>query len=304
MPPTHYVLVTPVKNEATLIGGTIASVVAQTVLPSEWVIVSDGSTDGTDEIIANAAAVHPWIKPVRMPPRDGRCFAAVVRVTEHGIRSLSGKGYGFLGLLDSDVTFQNDYFERLMACFNECPRLGLAGGVVIDVGHPRDQFPRNRQDVPGAVQFFRRECFESLGGLIPIPEGGWDGMTCVMARMNGFETRLITDLVVDHHKPRNISQGGAVRRKWQMGVRDYAAGYHPLFELVKCVSRATDSPFLVGSAAWLVGYLNSALRRAPRVVPPHVVAYIQREQKDRLLTWAGLSRPNRTNRQPAGTLRP
>ena len=301
MSSSHYVLVTPVKNEVTLIGGTIASVVAQTVLPSEWVIVSDGSTDGTDEIIAKAAAVHPWIKLVRMPPRDGRCFAAVVHVTEHGIRSLSCTEYGFLGLLDSDVTFQNDYFERLMACFSESPRLGLAGGVVIDVGHPRDQFPRNRQDVPGAVQFFRRECFESLGGLIPIPEGGWDGMTCVMARMNGFETRLITDLVVDHHKPRNISQGGVVRRKWQMGVRDYAAGYHPLFELVKCVSRVTDPPFLVGSIAWLVGYLNSTLRRSPRVVPPHVIAYFQREQKDRLLTWAGLKR---TNRQHAATLRP
>jgi biofilm PGA synthesis N-glycosyltransferase PgaC len=78
------------------------------VLPSEWVIVSDGSTDGTDEIVAEAATVHPWIKLVRMPPREGRCFAAVVRVTEHGIRSLCFKEYGFLGLLDSDVTYQTD----------------------------------------------------------------------------------------------------------------------------------------------------------------------------------------------------
>lgn len=287
MSATTYVLVTPVKNEATLIGRTIESVTGQTVLPSEWVIVSDGSTDGTDEIVGDAAIVHPWIKLVRMPPREGRCFAAVVRVTEHGIRSLSCTEYGFLGLLDSDVTFQTDYFEQLIRRFDAEPALGLAGGVVIDVGLPRDRFPRNRQDVPGAVQFFRRECFERIGGLIPIPEGGWDGMTCVMARMHGYQTRLFTDLVVNHLKPRNISQGGVFRRKWQMGVRDYAAGYHPLFEFIKCVSRVTDPPFLIGSAAWLVGYFDSAIRRLPRVVPAELVDYIRSEQRERLLASVG-----------------
>ena len=164
-----YVLVTPVKNEEKLIGATIDSVAAQTVKPREWVIVSDGSTDRTNEIIAAAAAKHPWIRLVELNPREGRCFAAVVRNTELGIDSLETGDYRFLGLLDSDVTFQRDYFERMIGKFDEEPQLGLAGGVVIDIGHPRDQFPRNRRDVPGAVQFFRRECFESLGGLLAIP---------------------------------------------------------------------------------------------------------------------------------------
>lgn len=280
-----YVLVTPVRDEAGTIGRTIGSVASQTLLPREWVIVDDGSTDGTTEILRDAASRHPWIRPIRLSPRDGRCFAAVVHNTTEGIRQLESEDHGFLGLLDADVTFQADYYERLIERFEEDPTLGLAGGVVIDVGTPRDRFPRNRTDVPGAVQFFRRECFDSLGGLLPIPEGGWDGMTCAVARMNGYSTRLFTDLIVDHHKPRNISQGGVVRRKWQMGFRDRAAGYHPLFEFVKCVSRIPDSPFFIGAAAWWVGFCAASFRNSPRVVPPVVVEHVRREQMARLAKW-------------------
>ncbi|MDP3850167.1 MAG: glycosyltransferase family A protein [Luteolibacter sp.] len=277
-----YVLVTPVRDEEATIGKTIDSVLRQTLLPVEWVIVSDGSTDATDEIVRRAAGAHPWIRLLPLSPRPGRSFAAVVFNTEAGIRHLDFQSYAFLGLLDSDVTFQADYFERLMRHFEAEPALGLAGGVVIDVGLARDRFPRNRMDVPGAAQFFRRECFDSIGGLLPIPEGGWDGMTCAMARMNGYQTRLITDLVVDHLKPRNIAEGGVVRRKWQMGVRDYAAGYHPVFELVKCISRLKERPLLIGAVAWWIGYCMATLQRRKRVVPQTVVEFIRREQLARL----------------------
>lgn len=277
-----YVLVTPVRDEVATIGRTMDSVTAQTVLPREWVIVSDGSTDGTDDLVRQAAEQHPWIRLMPLAPRSGRCFAAVVHNTEAGIRQLECADYRHLGLLDADVAFQADYFEQLIRRFEAEPALGLAGGVVIDIGLPRDRFPRNRSDVPGAVQLFRRECFERIGGLIPIPEGGWDGMTCAMARMHGYQTRLITELVVDHLKPRNISEGGVVRRKWQMGVRDYALGYHPVFETVKCLSRLKNPPFIIGAAAWWVGFVMASLRRRGRVVPPLVVDHIRHEQWTRL----------------------
>lgn len=279
---TTYVLITPVRDEAATIGLTIESVLKQSILPSEWVIVSDGSTDRTDEIVLQASENHSWIRLLPLAPRPGRSFAAVVHNTETGIRHLSRRDYNYVGLLDADVTFQSDYFEQLVKRFEENPKLGLAGGVVIDVGLPRDRFPRNRNDVPGAVQFFRRECFDRLGGLIPIPEGGWDGMTCSMSRMNGYQTRLFTDLIVDHLKPRNISEGGVVRRKWQMGQRDYAAGYHPLFETMKCIGRLMDAPFVVGAVAWWVGYCMAFIQHRRRVVPQAVVEHVQREQWQRL----------------------
>ena len=111
-------------------------------------------------------------------------------------------------------------------------------------------------------------------------------VTCAMARMHGYQTRLFTDLVVDHLKPRNISEGGAVRRKWQMGVRDYAAGYHPLFEAVKCVSRLKDRPLVIGAVAWWIGYLPAMLQRRPRIIDSSVVDI----------------HPGRTNEPAAGKL--
>lgn len=281
---SSYVLVTPVRDEEATIGRTIESVLKQTVLPREWVIVSDGSTDGTDDIVRRAAERNPWIRLLPLTPRPGRSFAAVVYNTETGIRSLEFRDYAYLGLLDSDVEFQANYFERLMRRFEAEPALGLAGGVVIDVGLPRDRFPRNRNDVPGAVQFFRRQCFERIDGLLPIPEGGWDALSCAMARMHGYQTRLFTDLVVDHLKPRNVSQGGTFRRKWQMGVRDHALGYHPLFELVKCLGRLSDPPRVIGAMTWWTGYCTAYIQRRPRIVDAEVVGYIRREQMNRL--WA------------------
>lgn len=281
-PTVSYVLVTPAKNEEMTIGLTIESVVQQTVQPAAWVIVSDGSTDRTDEIVRSAHRAHPWISLLTLAHRADRNFAAVVRATEAGIRALPTTTYGFIGLLDADVQFGAAYFGTLLEEFATNPRLGLAGGVVIDVGLRKDVLPRNRRDVPGAVQFFRRECFESLGGLLAIPEGGWDALTCARARMQGFETRLVTRLVVDHLKPRNIAEGSALRRVWQLGVRDYALGYHPLFELLKCLARAFERPTIVGSLARWTGYCCAVFRQQPRLVPPALLAFVRREQMGRM----------------------
>jgi glycosyltransferase involved in cell wall biosynthesis len=288
-----YVLVTPVRDEVATLGRTIEAVTRQILRPKEWIIVSDGSTDGTNEIVEVAARAHDWIRLLALPVRPERSFAAVVHNTEVGIEALRCRDYEFLGLLDADLYFQPNYFETLVGRFDANARLGLAGGVVIDLGRPRDRFPRNRKEVPGAVQFFRRTCFERLGGLVAIPEGGWDCLTCAMARMSGFETQVFTDLIVDHLKPRNVSQGGPLRRLWQLGVRDYAIGYDPFLELFKCISRAAEPPFPGSSFARLAGYCAARIERRPRVVPSHVIAFLRKEQRHRLL-----------NLWRVGTLRP
>jgi GT2 family glycosyltransferase len=147
--------------------------------------------------------------------------------------------------------------------------------------------PTNLCDVPGAVQFFRRECLEGIGGLTPIAEGGWDAVSCVRARMLGYRTRLFPDLVVRHLKPRNISQGGAIRRKWQLGVRDHALGYHPLFEAVKCAGRVAESPVLFAAAARWCGFCQASISRRKRTVDPAVVRQLRSEQLKRLHRFAG-----------------
>jgi len=160
----QYILPTPVKNEESTIGITIDSVVKQSLLPAEWIIVSDGSTDQTDSMVEAAARTNPWIRLIQLPIRPTRSFAAVVHATEIGVKSLKSTEYKYLGLSDAHVRVAPNYFESLIERFEQNPSLGLAGGMVVDVGTPKDQRPRNVQDVPGAVQFFRRTCFDSLGG--------------------------------------------------------------------------------------------------------------------------------------------
>ena len=283
-----YVLITPARNERATIGITIESVIRQSIRPREWVIVSDESTDGTDEIVTHYSAKHNFIRLVRLTRRPQRNFASVVFATESGIAALRTKDYGFLGLLDADIRFPDDYYEEILYRFGRDPMLGLAGGLVVDFYDGRyHPGPQTLTDVAGAVQFFRRDCFESLGGLVAVPEGGWDTITCAQARMLGFRTQTFRELVVDHLKPRNIAEGNIFRRTWQMGVREYALGNHPLFELIKCGYRCVEHPVLLGGFLRFSGYLWCSFARRTRILPADIIRFIRQEQMARVFRLGG-----------------
>lgn len=277
-----YVLVSPVRNEERTIKKTIDAVISQTVRPVEWVIASDGSTDATDDIVRAYLLKYPWIRLLQLPQRKERCFSAVVTNTMAAISHLESQYHRYIGLLDADVHFEANYYESIIAHFEHDSNLGLAGGMVVDPGESRDRVPRNRMDIPGAVQFYRRECFDAIGGLLPIPEGGWDGIACVMARMAGYRTALLSELVVDHLKPRNVSQGGVLKRRWQMGVRDRVVGYQPSFEFFKCLSRIGDKPWIAGSLAWWCGYASVWLSGKQSIIPEPVRNQLRREHASRM----------------------
>lgn len=287
MSQASYVLVTPARNEEATVESTIQSVLGQTILPREWIIVSDGSTDQTDAIVERYARKHPFISLLRLNDRGTRSFSSVVFATEAGCKALRTRDYDYIGLLDADVRFKPDYFESLIRRFEANPRLGLGGGLVLDVvqGKKVPSPPQNLKEIAGATQFFRRSCFESLGGLTPIPEGGWDAITCVQARLNGYETQTFPELVMDHLKFRSGNEGNVFRRRWKMGVRDYALGNDPVFQCFKCVFRALEPPLLIGSVTRFCGYAWSMLTRRARHIPPRLVSVIRTEQRARLLSW-------------------
>lgn len=167
-----YVLLTAVKDEAATIGITIESVLRQRLLPLEWVIVDNGSVDGTGQIIRRATSGHEWIKCVLLPLNSERNFRSKVIAINAGWRLLSADGYEFIGILDGDLKFGPEYFEEVLNAFAKDPDLGIAGGVVFDVGEAPYQKPRNQHDVPGAVQMFRRSCYEDVRPYLQIPAGG------------------------------------------------------------------------------------------------------------------------------------
>jgi biofilm PGA synthesis N-glycosyltransferase PgaC len=278
-----YVLVTPVRNEERTISITIDSVARQSIRPAEWIIVSDESTDHTDEIIKEYASKLDFIRFLRLTSRPERNFGSVVFATNAGIAALSADGYEFIGLLDADIKLAETYYEELLRRFLGEPKLGLAGGMVTDCYKGRRRrHVQSLSEVAGAVQLFRRECFESLGGLIALPEGGWDAITCVQARMRGFATRTFSEIKVDHLKPRNIAEGNYFRRTWQLGMREYALGNHPLFELFKCGYHCVHLPPFFGGFLRLAAFAWCCLEGRKRILPEETIRYIRREQLSRL----------------------
>jgi biofilm PGA synthesis N-glycosyltransferase PgaC len=282
--PLTYVLVTPARNEAQFIERTLASVVAQTVAPLKWVVVSDGSTDGTDDIVRRYAAEHRWIELVRTPERQERHFAGKVRAFNAGYARVRGLAYDVIGSLDADVSFGEDYFAFLLGKLAADPALGLVG-TPFQGRSTYDYRFVSVEHVSGACQLFRRTCFDDIGGYVPVKTGGIDHIAVLTARMKGWRTRTFTEQVCLHHRELGSAQHGALGTKFRDGVLDYLLGGHPLWELFRTAYQTTRRPRVVGGLTLLAGYTSAMVRRLERPVSPELVAFRRKEQMQRLRTF-------------------
>jgi glycosyltransferase involved in cell wall biosynthesis len=281
--PARYVLITPARNEAQFIELTIESVVAQTVRPARWVIVSDGSTDGTDDIVARHAAQHPWIELLRMPERRERNFAGKVHAFNAGYARLQDLDWEIIGSLDADISFDPDYFSFLTGKLQGNPSLGLVGTPFQETsGESYDYRFVNIEHVSGACQLFRRECFAAIGGYMPVKGGSIDHIAVITARMKGWKTRTFTDKVCLHHREMGTAQKSVVRSRFLYGAKDYRIGNHPLWELFRTVHQMRKRPWLLGGMALGSGYLWAWMRGTERPVSGELMAFHRREQMQRL----------------------
>ena len=278
----RYVLVTPARNEASFIELTLKSVTAQTLKPLKWVIVSDGSTDGTDEIVKRYAETNKWIELVRMPERKERHFAGKVYAFNAGYARLQGLDYEIIGSVDADMSFDESYFEFLIGKFGENPKLGVAGTPFSEAGVTYDYRFTSTEHVSGACQLFRRECFENIGGYVPLKVGGIDLVAVITARMKGWDTRTFVDKVSMHHKKTQSGKHSTLKSTFRSGYHDYLMGGHPVWQIFRSIYQMAKSPLILGGAALLCGYYWALLRRAERPVPNELVAFRRREQMLRL----------------------
>lgn len=278
-----YVLVTPARNEARYIELTIQSVVAQTARPKRWVIVSDGSTDATDDIVKKYATEHEWIQLVRMPERRERHFAGKVHAFNAGHARVKDLDYEVIASLDADITFDKDYFCFLLDKLAADPTLGLVGTPFRGTSNESYDYRFVSIDhVSGACQVFRRECFESIGGYVPVKGGAIDNIAVITARMKGWKTRTFTEKVCLHHRPMGTAQHGAILARFNHGVKDYAIGNHPAWELFRVIFQMTKKPFLLGGLTLGAGYMWALVRRPERPVSHELMAFHRREQMQRL----------------------
>ena len=243
-----YVLITPARNEADFVELTLRSVVAQTARPVKWVIVNDGSTDATGDIVTRYAAAHSWIELVDMPARTERSFAGKAHAVNAGRERLGGINYEVIANLDADVSFDSYYFEFLMNKFAENPRLGVAGTAFEEGKLSYNYEFVGLEHVSGMCQLFRRECFEAIGGYAAIKSGGIDLVAVLSARAKGWETRTFLEKKFVHHR----SQGGALhsglRERIHTGRKDYLLGNHPLWEVFRSFYQMKHKPYVIGGS--------------------------------------------------------
>ena len=277
-----YVIVTPARNEADFIEQTIQSVVAQTIRPLKWVIVSDGSTDGTDEIVKKYAAKHSWIQLVRMPERKERHFAGKVHAFNSGYAVIKDLPYEIVGNLDADISFDEDYMASLIARFAANPRLGVAGTPFREGEDQYNYRFTSVEHVSGACQLFRRACYAEIGGYRPLKVGGIDLVAVTTARMRGWETRTFTDKVCLHHRKMGTGQHRPLMVAYKGGYHDYLMGVHPLWQFLRSGYQMTRPPYLIFGALLLIGYGWAMLTRVEKAVTPEFAAFRRREQLTRL----------------------
>ena len=278
-----YVLVTPARNEAAFIGRTIESVIAQTVLPLKWVIVSDGSTDATNAIVSRFAAEHDWIELVTLPPRAHRNFAGKVAAFNVGQARFENLTYDAIANLDADVSFDPDYFSFLLQRFADDPQLGLVGTPYRDpLNQPYDYRFVSREHVTGPCQLFRRECFAAIGGYMPVKAGAVDRIADIAARMKGWKTRTFTEKMYLHHRHTGTAEQSLLTSMFRDGGKDYSVGTSPIWEVCRTAYQMTKRPLFFGGLMLGIGYVWAAINRVERPVPSEMVEFCRREQMQRL----------------------
>lgn len=291
---SQYVLITPARNAARHIERVLHSMQRQKKPPLRWIVVNDGSTDSTREILRIFEERCPFLEVLDVSPQEQRNFASKVFAFRRGYERLQGLDYTYIGNLDADMSFEPDYFERLLQKFEDNPALGIASGIYEDELPDGATSPSNTPNdyCPGALQLFRRECFEAIGGYPPLRVGGIDTAAVLMAKMKGWTVQSFPELRTVHHGRKEMTLSQLLKTRSREGVRDYGLGMHPLYALAKTFKRLLfERPVLIGPLARMWGYAKAWLGRYERELPPELLDYIKREEMKRLRGMMPILRP-------------
>ena len=281
----RYVLVTPARNEEKYIEKTICSVISQKILPAKWIIVSDGSTDKTDDIVKKYADDYTFIQLLRRSPNSSRNFGSKVFAIQAGVDCLQDLEYDFIGVMDADISFEPDFFESVIINLQANSKIGIGGGVVHERNSEGEWEPFTGSfewSVSGAMQMFKSACYESIGGYLPLQRGGIDMIAEVMSRMHGWKVRTFESIRLFHNRTMGTATKSVLEASFRRGIMEYVNGYHPLIQMLRFFTCIPSSPFLLLSLFRTVGYYWALLKKEPMAVPDNVVKYLRKEQLQRL----------------------
>ena len=262
----RYIIISPVKDEEAYVECTLRSVTSQSLRPALWVIVDDGSKDSTAEIVSRYIDFHPFLRLVHNPHTGVRqTNSAEIRAFNVGYESIGETDYDFIVKLDGDLSFEPDYFAKLLGRFNGNDRLGIASGVYLEMDGSGvwKEVAMPSYHAAGACKVIRRECFEEIGGFLVAR--GWDTVDEIRAMTRGWKTGHFRELQMKHHKVEGSGMG-AIRTSVMHGEIYYLTGGSKLFLLLKVLHRMGTKPYLVGALALFRGYLKAMWGRETPLV--------------------------------------
>jgi glycosyltransferase involved in cell wall biosynthesis len=269
------VLTTPARNERLGLPALVESMAAQQRKPLLWLIVDDGSDDGSREWLEEAARRLDYLEVVSAPEAaDEYLGAHVARIKRWGLEQAiaraeqRGAAPAAAGVLDADIELPAQHYAALLTALTENPKLGVVSSVLqARDGDQSALEPFQRADLPrGPTQFFRIECLAAMGGLPPWPS--FDSIANVKARALGYETRVLTDVVATHRRE-TASRYGHAQGYARKGRYAWFLGLHPLLVLARSAAYGHRLPDHAGFH-FLRGYLTSAFGREPRCPDPVV----------------------------------
>ena len=278
---SRYLVVSPCRNEAAYMRHTLDSMVAQTLRPALWLIVDDGSTDGSREILDEYAEAHDWIRIVHAPDRGYRAVGpGVVDAFYAGLETVSPADYTYLGKLDLDLDLPPRYFEILISRMEEDPGIGTCSGKpYIRRGGALVSEKKSDDMSVGMTKIWRVACFEEIGGL--VREVMWDAIDCHKARQLGWKAISWDepDLRFEHLRPMGSSQTSIYTGKRRHGFGQYFMGTDPLYFVATAVYRSLEPPYILGGLSMLLGYFGAWLRGDRRLDDPELIAFIRAYQR-------------------------
>jgi hypothetical protein len=286
-PQRRYCLITPCRNEAAFIRRTLETTTAQTVPPARWVIVDDGSTDDTPEILAEYAQRFEYIRVVTREDRGQRAVGpGVIEAFYEGLSTVDLDDYDYVCKFDGDLEMPPRYFERVMEAMEADPYLGNFSGKLFERKPDGSLFEERTGDenAVGPVKFYRVRCFREIGGF--VREVMWDGIDCHRCRMKGWIACSWDDpeLRFVHLRPMGSSQQSIYVGRMRHGAGQYFMGTGLLYMAASAASRLNQKPYVLGAAAMLWGWLASALQGKPRLEDPQFRRALRAYQRRTLLT--------------------
>lgn len=304
-PEPRVLIVSPVRNESAHVEKVAAAMAAQTRPPDLWLVADDSSDDGTYELLVTQTPEVPFMRVIRAPQTDGEhtdrlAVALEARAFNSALRGIDLDGFTHIGKLDGDIELPPDYLEEVLDAFARDPELGIAGGTLVEPRGSNEIWTKivvPLHHVHGGLRLYSMACFNASGGV--REQLGWDTIDLTYARMRGYRTRRLPDLIARHHRPYG-SADGTLRGVARGGECAYATQYGFGWVFMRSFKTALRrKPRGLAGIVFLWGYVHAALRRAPRVEDPAFRSFARRELRGRI--WA-VADPVRIGRRVRSTL--